>query len=84
MSRKKPSYRRGSAPPKRRGPPRRRGPPKRPMKRRPTQKSYRKPTKSYKSRTMTTRPRNPVQKTRQISKRTAYDDYAPMPRGRYY
>jgi len=54
------------------------------MKRRPTQKSYRKPTKSYKSRTMTTRPRNPVQKTRQISKRTAYDDYAPMPRGRYY
>lgn len=81
-SSKKPSYRRGSAPPKKRGPPKRRSPPKRSYKRRPT-KSYKKPY-GYKSRTKTTRPRNPVQRTRQISKRTAYDDYAPMPRGRYY
>ena len=38
--------------------------------------SYRKP--SYR------RPKQSYQKTRQISKRTAYDDYAPIPRGRYY
>merc|ERR1712013_336188 len=60
--------RRGSAPKRR---PSKRGPSKRP------------PSKGYKK-TRTYRPKNPVQRTRQISKRTAYDDYAPIRRGRYY
>lgn len=56
----------------------------------------RRPSKSYRSKpsygkrpapkkaTYRRRPSQPYQKTRQISKRTAYDDYAPMRRGGYY
>ena len=71
--------RRGSAPrrrPSKRAPPSRYG-------KRPTRRPSKKPSRSYKK-TRTYRPKNPVQRTRQISKRTAYDDYAPIRRGRYY
>lgn len=71
------SYRRGmaqkKAPTKKRPMPKRRPAPKR----RPTKRSTRKPVRSY-------RPKQPYQRTRQISKRTAYDDYAPIRRGGYY
>jgi hypothetical protein len=71
--------RRGSAPKRR---PSKRAPPK--YGKRPSRRpSKRPPTKGYKK-TRTYRPKNPVQRTRQISKRTAYDDYAPIRRGRYY
>lgn len=59
-------------------PPKRRPPMKRVTKRRPHKRpSYKKPVRSY-------RPKQVYQKTRQISKRTAYDDYAPIRRGGYY
>merc|ERR1711982_30820 len=63
--------RRGSAPKRR---PSKRAPPSRYGKRPSRRPSKRPPSKGYKK-TRTYRPKNPVQRTRQISKRTAYDDY---------
>lgn len=72
------SYKRGMAQqkpaPKRRPPMKKRPAPKRRPSKRPSNK---RPVRSY-------RPKQSYQRTRQISKRTAYDDYAPIRRGGNY
>lgn len=70
------SYKRGSAPPKRSSK-------SRPPQRRPKRRPSKRPSSYGRSRTYR-KPQQGYQRTRQISKRTAYDDYAPMRRGGYY
>ena len=73
---KQSQYKRGSAP--------RRPTKGRPQKRRPSRRPAKRPSKSYGRSRSYRKPQQSYQRTRQISKRTAYDDYAPMRRGGYY
>lgn len=72
--------RRGMAPKKESRKPRRRPQPKR----RPTRSSYKQRPAPRKATYKRRAPAQPYQRTRQISKRTSYDDYAPIRRGGYY